>query len=322
MAMSDFNSWWQEESPQFLAEALPHINSSRTREEPIGRCDDLCKALNNTWNAYFRHRKRSGQLNATEAETPGGSDEQGLRELLVSGLTDEQASSLCQSESVRRFSELTPHIMNHDTLRCKGYDPLNITGSVRKKASEKHHELFNAFSRYRAEPDDATLRKPLLKKIASLLYIVRSNIAHSEKTPKGPDLAKTERDRLVCQTTSPVIEELFDILFQHPSQRLAVYGTLAPGEPNASQLAGLDGEWSEGVVEGDIEKRNGLPQFQWRLGGAQNVIRVFCSAQLGDQFARLDRFEGTAYQRILVPVVVDGRTVVTNIYEAKMTEGD
>ena len=51
MAMSDLNSWWQEDSALFLAEALAHINSSRSKDEPISRCDDLCKALNKT--SYF-----------------------------------------------------------------------------------------------------------------------------------------------------------------------------------------------------------------------------------------------------------------------------
>ena len=241
-----------------------------------------------------------------------------MKELLVSGFTGHQAKALCQSESVRSFSEFTPYIMNHNTLMSENYDPFSITESIRNKASKDHRQLLDVWHRHNDGPSDSVLRE-LLAKLAQLMFIVRCNIAHSEKTPNGPDLAKAERDHLVSQTTSKVIEELFDILFERPSQRLAVYGTLAPGQPNASQLGGLDGEWCEGVVEGDIEERNGLPQFRWRLGGTQNAIRVFRSAQLCDHFARLDRFEGPEYWRILVPVVVDGRTFVMNIYEAQMT---
>jgi hypothetical protein len=35
--------------------------------------------------------------------------------------------------------------------------------------------------------------------------------------------------------------------------RLAVYGTLAPGRVNHHQLAGLLGDWREGVVKGKSE---------------------------------------------------------------------
>jgi gamma-glutamylcyclotransferase (GGCT)/AIG2-like uncharacterized protein YtfP len=35
-----------------------------------------------------------------------------------------------------------------------------------------------------------------------------------------------------------------------PAERLAVYGSLAPGQANHHQLAGLAGEWRSGVVRG------------------------------------------------------------------------
>ena len=34
--------------------------------------------------------------------------------------------------------------------------------------------------------------------------------------------------------------------------RLVVYGTLAPGRPNHSQLTGLDGRWSPGQLRGRL----------------------------------------------------------------------
>ena len=58
--------WWQQESPYFLNETLAFINSSRTRDEAIGRCEELSKALNKTWNAFFQYRRKVGELNETE----------------------------------------------------------------------------------------------------------------------------------------------------------------------------------------------------------------------------------------------------------------
>src|SRR5438270_10528222 len=100
--------------------------------------------------------------------------------------------------------------MNHDSLLNLRYDPFHITEDVRKKASDEHRQLSNAFARFSKSPNDRSLKDALLKKIAQLIYVVRSNIAHSEKTPQGPDLEKSERDRLVSDVTANVIEDLFD----------------------------------------------------------------------------------------------------------------
>ena len=41
--------------------------------------------------------------------------------------------------------------------------------------------------------------------------------------------------------------------------RLVVYGTLAPGRPNHSQLEALDGRWSPGKLRGRLHKYKGTP---------------------------------------------------------------
>lgn len=310
--------WWQDESLHFLDDTLSFINSSQSRDEPVSRCDDLCKALNRTWNAFFQHRRKAGQLNDKELEneaTGKRSDNQSFQELMLHGIAEQQALALC--ESIRCFAELCPHIMNHDTLLNERYDPRNITADVRKKATGEHRQLLNAFRRFSESPNDSTLREALLKKIAQLIYITRSNIAHSEKTPQGPDLEKSERDRLVSEVTARVVDDLFDILFDRPSHRLAVYGTLLPDRPNGSELAGLDGQWHTGQVNGTLDKRDGFLEFHWRLGASALTMKVLVASDLAMWFQRLDRFEGPRYQRSLVPVLIDGRTCVCNIYQGK-----
>src|SRR4028118_1413410 len=54
---------------------------------------------------------------------------------------------------------------------------------------------------------------------------------------------------------------------------LAVYGTLAPGQPNHHVLAPLGGEWTDGLIEGDLIPLGwgaalGYPGFRPRAGGA------------------------------------------------------
>ena len=196
-----------------------------------------------------------------------------------------------------------------------GYDPENITEPIRQKTSEEHRDLFNSHQRFVATPNDRLLTEALLKKTAALIYVVRSNIAHSEKTPQGPDLAKSERDRIVSEATAIVIEDLFDFLFGRPSHHLAVYGTLVPNAPNAQELSGLEGEWHEGEVNGVIQKRDGFAEFSWSLSREPVPVRVLSCPGLRDRFGRLDRFEGPRYRRILVPVLIDGIARISNIYE-------
>ena len=225
--MNDSTRWWQKESENFLNDTLSFINTSREQDEAIGRCDALCKALNKTWNAFFRYRSQVGELNETEKSRGERTDAQSFREFILRGINDRQSLEFCRSVSLRRFCELDPHVLNHDILDRENYTPSDITESIRKKASSTHRALLNAFKEFSQSPSKPLLKEALLKKTTELIYIVRCNIVHSEKTPKEPDLNKSERDRLVSEVTAKVLDDLFDIFLDSPSKRLAIYGTLA-----------------------------------------------------------------------------------------------
>ena len=66
-------------------------------------------------------------------------------------------------------------------------------------------------------------------------------------------------------------ERRLDALFG-TGHTLAVYGTLAPGQPNHHVLAPLGGEWTDGLIEGDLIPLGwgaalGYPGFRPRAGG-------------------------------------------------------
>jgi gamma-glutamylcyclotransferase (GGCT)/AIG2-like uncharacterized protein YtfP len=92
-----------------------------------------------------------------------------------------------------------------------------------------------------------------------------------------------------------------------PAERLAVYGSLAPGQVNHHQLAGLAGEWRSGVVRGWLTasgwgSAQGYPGLRPDPQGPEVIVQVFASDDLRRHWGRLDAFEGPEYQRVEVPV--------------------
>ena len=101
-------------------------------------------------------------------------------------------------------------------------------------------------------------------------------------------------------------ERQLDDLFR-TSHTLAVYCTLAPGQPNHHVVAPLGGEWTDGLIEGDLLPMGwgaalGYPGFRPRVGGDAVAVQVLSAPLLASAWPDLDRFEGAGYERILVPV--------------------
>ncbi len=126
----------------------------------------------------------------------------------------------------------------------------------------------------------------------------------------------------------PILERLIEALLDHPERRLAVYGSLLPGENNHHHVAALVGRWVEGTVEGTLHDRGwaarqGYPGFVPGSSGDRVAVKVLESSGLPAAWERLDAFEGEAYRRILAPVEMAPGTGagsetawrVCNIYE-------
>jgi len=102
--------------------------------------------------------------------------------------------------------------------------------------------------------------------------------------------------------------------------RLFVYGTLAPGRPNEHVLSSVSGKWEPATVRGRLLEEGwgaaaGYPGIV--LDGCGDEIHglLFSSDSLPDHWARLDKFEGEGYERVLTSVrLEDGNTVDAYIY--------
>ncbi|MDJ0614701.1 MAG: gamma-glutamylcyclotransferase family protein [Rhizobiaceae bacterium] len=107
--------------------------------------------------------------------------------------------------------------------------------------------------------------------------------------------------------------------------RLATYGTLAPGEVNADQLDGLQGEWKQGTIRGDLLKEgwgadHGCPGCLINPNGERIDVFIFESADLPRHWARLDAFEGTEYSRIETMAETKDGLLEVSIYELNREE--
>ncbi len=103
--------------------------------------------------------------------------------------------------------------------------------------------------------------------------------------------------------------------------RLAVYGTLAPGRSNHHQLAPMVGHWSQGTVRGrliddDWATKGLYPLLRLDPDAPVINVKLFESADLPAHWARLDDFEGAAYQRVVTQVATPTGMIEAAIYVA------
>jgi len=104
--------------------------------------------------------------------------------------------------------------------------------------------------------------------------------------------------------------------------RLAVYGTLAPGEANHGVVSSLRGTWSPGIVHGHFHEAGwgvtyGFPALVWDPDAPGVAAHLLESPDLPATWDRLDRFEGPAYRRQVVPVTTQAGRVLANAYTVR-----
>jgi len=106
-------------------------------------------------------------------------------------------------------------------------------------------------------------------------------------------------------------------------QRLFVYGTLAPGRPNEHVLSGVPGTWEQGTVRGRLIQagwgaEQGYPGIVIDESGGSVPGYVLTSDALETEWDRLDRFEGSEYQRVMAKVRLDtGLVVEAYVYQLR-----
>ena len=92
--------------------------------------------------------------------------------------------------------------------------------------------------------------------------------------------------------------------------RLFVYGTLAPGEPNEHVLADMKGTWQPATIRGQLLEQGwgaalGYPGII--LDDSEDEVPglLFSSDELAGHWSRLDEFEGPGYERVVASVKLE-----------------
>lgn len=156
-----------------------------------------------------------------------------------------------------------------------------------------------------------------MKRLADLMELIamaNAGRVNSDGAGQATSARATDAERM--------LESEFE-----PHRTLAVYGSLAPGKQNHHVVEPLGGQWSQGIVHGDLAPDGwgaslGYPAFRPRAGGTAVPVHVLRSSELPGAWPMLDQFEGADYLRILVPVFspaaarIDWPTAVANLYAA------
>jgi gamma-glutamylcyclotransferase (GGCT)/AIG2-like uncharacterized protein YtfP len=265
-----------------LKVAISHINDADRKSNSVDKFESLFKALDVFTNA--QHEVGQGVSQA-------------IRRAVNLLIREGDQLYLLRSGAVLDLASLRPWIMDHNELRTQKFHYPNIPESVRLHTSMIHQRL-NKFVQDRHGSIADTMHA-----LISVLYLVRSNNAHGEKTPNGPDLDKTERDQSVCAACLPVMNKLIHLLLDHPSRRLLTYGTLQPGGVNARLLLSIPQDPNNVSVRGTIKEVDGLRYFSpnHRDKDPDITCHIYESDALISLWPQLDRFEGNKYQRILIP---------------------
>lgn len=104
------------------------------------------------------------------------------------------------------------------------------------------------------------------------------------------------------------------------SNQLFVYGTLAPGRPNAHILADVKGTWTPATIRGRLIANGwgaslGFPAVIPDPEGDLVKGFIFNSKDLPEHWQRLDEFEGEGYERVnVVAQYEDGSETMAYVY--------
>ena len=212
------------------------------------KCNDLFGCLNRIWNSVNFEQT----LEPVEDEA---SDTSKLRKLLLLLLRETDAERLVRLSGFRELVELRPFI--HDDNISRRYlggpfDPSNGEGLTHDQSLEATlaHQEFISYFHILSENQNAKNKKRFIEKLARLLFVIRSNIAHGSKT----HYEGSHRNERICSHTYEVLKHIFNAILDNGLFKIAAYGELKRSGRLFSPLV----EQNHGQFVGEATIKGGL----------------------------------------------------------------
>jgi gamma-glutamylcyclotransferase (GGCT)/AIG2-like uncharacterized protein YtfP len=207
-------------SPRFqklLCSAAEEVFSTRKNDDAQSKISALFAALNRCFNEHA-----SSQENV-ETDV---SDVKSFGNFLIDFIPDNLLEPLSQSAHLKELQNLYPLITSDKIIIDEGLDPYTLDpkehAKLIEKASSDHKQFLRDLTKINQSFTNAKMKR-FLKKLARLLYTIRSNTVHGSKQAA---VDNEERITGVCEIALNVLFDLFDALTGGGLRRVAVYGEL------------------------------------------------------------------------------------------------
>jgi gamma-glutamylcyclotransferase (GGCT)/AIG2-like uncharacterized protein YtfP len=280
---------------------LTHYNRAGFLDEPVEKYLAIFYGLNLLWTDANNHDLLSSH---------NGGDKNMFKSLLKILDNTNEGKCFVISDALKRFIEFRPKVMDMHVLATGHYNPSGLDNDLKTKAEEKHTALIEGYSKFlRGEKSQADF----LDLVADLMYTIRSNISHGEKTVSGPDTKQVERDRLVSEAAFPVADLLMKIFLGISPGLLATYGTLMKEEILERLSVSAKEVESDFFIQGKVCHNNGLNYFKWRADGDRVKVKIYDVRNPEADFKKLQKYEGEKYRLIHVPLFESGGQLVSPV---------
>lgn len=157
-----------------IAEAIIHFNHALELKDRYLASVDIAQAMFKALNKL----QTEWLMNQSEQQI---SEVKAFQTMILSGLSLKARCTFLQATQTQSLVTLEPKILNHDTLRRGGYKPdVSVDHRLARDSSEAHRKLETAYHDLEQVGTDR-----VIKRLAELLYVVRSNIARGERPLMG-----------------------------------------------------------------------------------------------------------------------------------------
>ena len=288
-----------------ISEIVSKIDTANSEKYHTTKCTHYFNVLEIIFGLYIDYANNLNKL-SDEYKNSSGSIRSKFSETVIKLTTDDEKKLIIDSKPFNEIKNFRPHIMDDGILQHNRYDPKNISSEIREKSS-KQHKTFVESCKNRD-------KHFIIDKLCKLLYMIRCNLNHCGKTPRGPDLGKHERDEKICTMIFPLLEIIVDILLEYHSHKLICYGTLRTGQINEIILKDINESSTRVNIFGTIKIENELPYYEFDNLRNKIPAELINNKLLYEKFDELDNFEGKSYKRKLVPYEWNNKIFVSNIY--------